>query len=190
MEDHTNVKGFNTALTPVPQDLPPNGQRPDMKSPDESGGSLPVPRRATGPRTRAGKERSKQNAQKHGIFSKTILLRGESRREFETVRDGLRADLRPVGTMEETLVEKLAVSLWRYRRLLTTETWEIRNDSEFGGLGGSIPSSISMDRLLRYEAMIERGFDRTLKQLERIQGVRLGQPVLPAIKLDISSSRN
>jgi hypothetical protein len=57
-------------------------------------------------------------------------------------------------------------------------------------LRGSIPDSASVDRLLRYEASLGRAFDWTLNQLERIQRVRLGQPVLPAIKADISSSRN
>jgi hypothetical protein len=37
------------------------------------------------------------------------------------------------------------------------------------------------------QASIERAFDRTLAQLERLQRMRLGQQVLPAIKLDVSS---
>ena len=42
------------------------------------------------------------------------------------------------------------------------------------------------DRFQRYEASLDRSFDRTLSQLERLQRVRSGQPVLPAIKVDVS----
>ncbi|HEX2714265.1 MAG TPA: hypothetical protein VHM88_18890 [Candidatus Acidoferrales bacterium] len=50
----------------------------------------------------------------------------------------------------------------------------------------SVPESPSLDRLLRYEASLERAFDRTLSQLERLQRMRLGQPVLPALKVELS----
>jgi hypothetical protein len=42
------------------------------------------------------------------------------------------------------------------------------------------------DHLLRYEAALERNFDRTLTQLERLQRMHLGQPVLP--KLEVQRS--
>ena len=55
------------------------------------------------------------------------------------------------------------------------------------GLRYSIPDHEGLNRIMRYEASLERGFDRTLAQLERLQRMRLGQPVLPAIKVDVSS---
>jgi hypothetical protein len=51
----------------------------------------------------------------------------------------------------------------------------------------SVPDFPGLDRLLRYASSLERAFDRTLAQLERVQRIRKGQPVLPPIKLDISS---
>ena len=50
----------------------------------------------------------------------------------------------------------------------------------------SLPQTDQMERLLRYEASLERAFDRTLLQLERLQRMRLGQPVTPPIKLDVT----
>jgi len=50
----------------------------------------------------------------------------------------------------------------------------------------NVPDGPGLDRLLRYEASLERSFDRTLSQLERLQRMRLGQPVLP--KLEVSHS--
>jgi hypothetical protein len=45
------------------------------------------------------------------------------------------------------------------------------------------PDGPGLDRLLRYEANLERSFDRTLSQLERLQRMRLGQPVLPRVEV-------
>lgn len=50
----------------------------------------------------------------------------------------------------------------------------------------SVPDFPGLDRLLRYASSLERAFDRTLTQLERVQRIRKGQPVLPPIKLDVS----
>ncbi len=94
-------------------------------------------RKASGPRTPEGKQRSKHNALKHGIFSKIILLSGESRLEFNSVLNGLRNDLRPKGALEEVLVDKLASLLWRYRRILIAEGAEIRKGTEFYSLNKS-----------------------------------------------------
>jgi hypothetical protein len=49
----------------------------------------------------------------------------------------------------------------------------------------SIPNGLGLERLLRYEASLNRDFDRTLSQLERIQRMRLGQPVAPRLELDV-----
>jgi hypothetical protein len=87
----------------------------------------PSSRRATGPRTVRGKERSKLNALKHGLFFKAVLLEGESRVEYLSFLDGLRADFQPQGEMESVCVENLSVLLWRKRRLLQAENAEISN---------------------------------------------------------------
>jgi hypothetical protein len=53
-------------------------------------------------------------------------------------------------------------------------------------LSRNIPVPAEMDRLLRYGASIDREIDRLLKQLERLQRMRLGQPVLPPIDINVS----
>jgi len=86
---------------------------------------------STGPRTPEGKERSKQNVLKHGIFSKVVVLKGESRAQYESLLKGLWETLQPEGKLEETVVEKLATILWRHRRLLVAEGAEIRKNVDF-----------------------------------------------------------
>jgi hypothetical protein len=82
-------------------------------------------RKSTGPRTTRGKEKSKFNALKHGLLSKALLLKDESRVEYNVLLNGLLEDLQPQGKLETVLVENLAVLLWRKRRLLQVETAEI-----------------------------------------------------------------
>jgi hypothetical protein len=50
-----------------------------------------------------------------------------------------------------------------------------------------VPDSPGLDRLLRYETSLERAFDRTLTQVERIQRTRKGQPLPPQVDVKISS---
>jgi hypothetical protein len=50
-----------------------------------------------------------------------------------------------------------------------------------------IRKDLSPELLLPYEGGIERQFDRTLTQLERVQRMRLGQPVPPPAKLEVST---
>jgi hypothetical protein len=84
--------------------------------------------KATGPRTEQGKQRASRNATKHGVLSKVVVLKGESRDEYEKLLTGLRETLQPEGTLEELLVEKLAALAWRHRRLLLAESAEIRKN--------------------------------------------------------------
>jgi hypothetical protein len=46
------------------------------------------------------------------------VLKSESQAEFDALLNGLREDFQPVSTMEEGLVEMLAGTQWRRRRLL------------------------------------------------------------------------
>lgn len=286
---------------------------------------------STGPRSPEGKAISKLNATSHGIFSRVVVLKGESHEDYGALLDGLQQACQPVGALEEVLVDKMATTLWRHRRLLLAEVGEIRRNitlpldsealsegrplsyeeiigmvavtgagllkasrnagslancreilirlrdefeqkgfreetdrkvlvalygemkradfratrlmrgyekwvaqskvptdrpddkkrpsaeeckkrmlqlfdeeidrlrkiieekqenelerSELAKLSGSIPDGGGADRILRYEASLERAFDRALAQLERLQRMRLGQPVAPPIKVDLT----
>ena len=79
-----------------------------------------------GPRTAKEKAIASRNALKHGIFSNAMLLTLDSRADYDSLLSGLREDLKPIGTLEDVLVEKLPVLIWRYRRLINTETAEIK----------------------------------------------------------------
>jgi len=107
------------------------GQSPATTAPEaQRVGQTPV-RKATGPRTAQGKARSKLNALKHGLLTKVLLLKGESRAEYLSLLNGLRDDFPPQCTLEDVEIENLAVLLWRRRRLLQAETAAISEDISF-----------------------------------------------------------
>ena len=62
------------------------------------------------------KDRSK-NAQKHGAFSRELILPGESRKDYERLLAELEAEYSPSGPSEIYLVHHLGSLLWRQRRL-------------------------------------------------------------------------
>ena len=85
---------------------------------------------STGPVTSEGKAIVAQNAVKHGIFAKDLLITvgdgKEDEQEYSELLDGLIVSLHPTGQMECLLVEKIAADYWRLRRVLRFETGSIR----------------------------------------------------------------
>ncbi len=50
-----------------------------------------------------------------------------------------------------------------------------------------IPDTPQLDHLVRYETNLERAFDRTLSELERLQRIRKGQPVSPTLNVNLQT---
>jgi hypothetical protein len=178
----SDIAGSTAAGADRSENIPQSTGQVVGRGKQRSSANPPV---ATGPRTIAGKNVSKYNATKHGLFSDGVL-KSESRTTYEELLKGLREDFRPEGALENFLVEKLSIQGWRYRRFVRAERLEIEKGPNSLELV-SAPNSSVLNRFPRYETTIERSFDRTLLQLERVQRMRLGLPVLPPVKIDITS---
>jgi hypothetical protein len=50
----------------------------------------------------------------------------------------------------------------------------------------AIPNRDALDKLLRYEAAIEKDLNRALNRLERLQSRRKGDPILPPVNVHLS----
>jgi len=85
----------------------------------------PRSRAGGGPRTEAGKRRTRRNAITHGIFANTVLESHESLQDYRRLHESLREDLEPDGAVEEVLVEQIVMLYWRLRRVLEAEKGEI-----------------------------------------------------------------
>jgi hypothetical protein len=85
--------------------------------------------RSTGPKTPEGKAAVRLNALKHGLLSREILLPGEDEEALRELGERLRAELQPVGELENLLVDRIIAAYWRLRRLGRVEAgifaWEL-----------------------------------------------------------------
>jgi hypothetical protein len=133
---------------------------------------------STGPSSSEGKERSSQNAIKHGLLSKAVLVEGETLDAYDVFRESVFDDMQPQGTMEMLLVEKIINYAWRLRRAVQAEAiflqagltakWSPKTlDSFFSGADAKKIHNIS-----RYETTIEKHFYRSLKELREVQAIR------------------
>ena len=103
-------------------------KKPKATSPKQIEANRRNAARSTGPKTREGKEAVKQNALKHGLLAKEVLLPGENADSFQELSDHLYADLRPDGALETALVERIVGGLWRLRRLQRVEAGVFENE--------------------------------------------------------------
>ena len=86
-------------------------------------------KKSTGPRTEPGKKRSRKNAIRHGLFSEHLFVDSNEHQMFEALLCELKQELDPVGPIEAALVERIAIGLWRQRRLNTAEGAMVRLNS-------------------------------------------------------------
>jgi len=95
-----------------------------MGTPAQNAANRHNAKKSTGPRTAAGKARSRMNAVKWGLSSLSglLLLPGESQQELEAFEEALRADMEPVGAREELFFMEATGCGWRLRRALRIES--------------------------------------------------------------------
>ena len=132
---------------------------------------------STGPKTDEGKQRCAQNALKHGLRSKHPVIPGEDPIEYQHKLDQLRADIRPVNALEDDLVEQIADTSWRLKRLSRIEAayerYRIEREADKSYNAGKDEEQIlgnafsfePLNRLARYEAQLSRRYHRAMKEL-------------------------
>lgn len=144
-------------------------------------------KQSTGPKTKAGKAQSRKNAWKHGLTAKALVINGENPKDFHFLRAAFEAQFKPRTALQFELVERLAATAWRLRRIPAFEAtliearraeavkWELgpvyKDDVETTGLA-LIRDSKNQDtlgKLSRYEAALLNVFSRTLQQLMFLQ---------------------
>ena len=145
--------------------------------------------RSTGPSTDAGKARASQNAIKHGLLAKHLLLTDESEEDYQALLAGLIESHAPADTAEAVMVEKMAIALWKMRRLHGVETATIHynqiaspsffpsRNPETNKVLAALNSQMEClphndQRLIRYQGQLEGQYYRALAALMTLQGRR------------------
>jgi hypothetical protein len=78
--------------------------------------------KSTGPRTEHGKQRSRQNALRHGLTAETVITALENAADYQAFEASIVSDYQPHTATECELVLRLASLLWRLRRSTSIET--------------------------------------------------------------------
>src|SRR5712692_5851924 len=87
-------------------------------------------RKATGPKTPAGKLRASRNARKHGLFAAEFVFSAEEKREFDQLRRNLWKELEPKSPLQELALEYVLAAAWRTKLALRGEQAELRKQLE------------------------------------------------------------
>jgi len=170
-----------------------------MATPSQIAANKANAARSTGPRTDAGKLITRDNALKHALASRHLILEEEDPADYESLRADLLDHYQPQDPPEALLLDQFAQSAWRLQRVRRLETATF--SKEFVDLQAWIQQSPmadatlpdadqqralifhtrakEFDNLRRHESTIERAYYRSYRELEKIRKERLKstQPV-------------
>jgi hypothetical protein len=151
--------------------------------------------KSRGPATAEGRAKSSRNSLRHGLSAKSVLLPAESTQKFQLLLEAHIQQFRPATDVEMDMVEAMAVTRWRLRRIWAIETSLLANeltrraediDDEFSELTAEdrlawvfqklADNNQSLALLARYEGNLNRAFDRAFKQLAILQAQQQNEP--------------
>jgi hypothetical protein len=133
---------------------------------------------STGPRTEAGKARSSQNACKHGLSAREVIIAPDEHQEFQQLLADFQAEIKPYGAIQQSLFDELVAAAWNLRRARRMEA-ELCTGMEYRDVLASDDLQTKLDRLARHKTRIERTFHRCLKELKAQQTNAFLQISLP-----------
>ena len=131
--------------------------------------------RSRGPVTTAGKKASSLNAIRHGLLARCVVLKNESRENFDILMGQHLDRYRPADGVEFSVVEEMASAFWRLRRLWAIETRLFDEaigtrepGDEIGRMAGAFSElalSPQLALLNRYEARLHHVRQRAFKNI-------------------------
>jgi len=121
---------------------------------------------SSGPRTEIGKAVSSQNALKHGLTAKTILLPGEDEAAYRKMCDGMFENFGPVTVPAQELVQLLCETQWRLQRC---------GRLEVAILSAEAPDFKALDIMSKHEARLKKQYSATLKEARSMIDVTASQ---------------
>ena len=112
--------------------------------------------KSTGPQTARGKAISRNNAFKHGMRSRSVVIPGEDPAEFAAMHHALVQEYHPASPEDHYLVKQLANARWRLERLLGIEA---------ALLGADHIDMNAIERVSRWITRAERSCALALRQI-------------------------
>ena len=144
---------------------------------------------STGPQTPEGRAKSSLNAVKTGLTGRTVLLPSDDTAEYERHLAAYAEEFAPIGLLETNLVQSIADTDWRLRRIPALESAlfakgriefaELFNDQDLAAR----PHLIDAHTFLAYEkqirnlqlqeARLARRREKELAELRKLQAERM-----------------
>ena len=128
---------------------------------------------SSGPVTDEGKARSSQNATKHGIFSKKVIIDGESQEEFDRLAESINQRWNPATEDEQETVRELILLRWRIRRASAVETTMLSQTTSDDSAANAKEMFRTMDNVSKYQARLRRLESTGEQRLRDIQDERI-----------------
>ena len=161
--------------------------------------------KSQGPITPEGKRISSQNAVKHGLSARTVVLCNEDHALFEQLEQDYIDSLQPCTVLELHLVQHVAVAEWRVRRAWSIETGindisilqhKFQDDREHPRLDEDYRIALTQKRVesdvapvQRATARLERARSRALAEFHRLVKIRpAGAQPIQIIRPDVSTT--
>jgi hypothetical protein len=135
---------------------------------------------STGPRTSEGKNRSSQNASKHGLTAREVVIAPGEQEEFHHLVADCQADVKPQGAIQQTLFNQLVAAAWNLHRIRRMEA-ELGAGASYQDLLANEDLQHQLDRLARHHTRNERSFHRSLRELKSLQTDAALAPTLPPV---------
>jgi hypothetical protein len=131
--------------------------------------------RSRGPVSPLGKQRSSQNALRHGLLARCVVLENESRESFEALLSQHLDRLQPADGVEFGMVEEMVAAFWRMRRTWAMETRILENQiasqspegqiDRMAGAFTDLAASPALGLMHRYETRLHCMYQRALHNL-------------------------
>jgi len=157
-------------------------------------------RYSTGPKTEAGKQRSSQNALRHGLTAQSVVMPNESLADYRAHLKSFVDEYQPQGATETQLVQTLADTSWRHNRVAFLEArlltltitpprepskWPSEEARRAGAVAVMlVDQSKALANLSLHSQRLSREFERTVAQLRKLQETRRAQEQKDLDKLD------
>ena len=122
---------------------------------------------STGPRTEEGKAASSQNAAKHSLTSKYLIILPGQQDAFAILESGLREKLVPMGPLEEVLFKRIVECAWNLERCRMAE-FNLLGDSLIDPLASDINAG-KYDRIHRYARESGNAMYKAMRELGKLQ---------------------
>jgi hypothetical protein len=105
-------------VNPIKESTIPNGHD---RAADRAAINRANAEKSTGPRTEAGKQRSKLNALRHGLTGQTVVLPTEDLSAYQRHSKSFLDEYQPQGATETQLTQSLIDTSWRMNRAAAVE---------------------------------------------------------------------